>query len=102
MELEWTDPEGLYRADVDRFAAETGATATLAPSSAPVKFADPSSLVAIRVDPETLRSIFAYLAVLGGGAFVLSTDNPENFGMIAMPNASPGVMAPYQERPQSY
>lgn len=37
-----------------------------------------------------------------GGGYVLSTDNPENFGMVAMPNASPGIMVPYQERPQAF
>ncbi len=47
------------------------------------------------------RPSASWLPMGSGGAFVLSTDNPENFGMVAMPNASPGVMAPYQERPQS-
>ncbi|HEX3969438.1 MAG TPA: glycogen debranching protein, partial [Edaphobacter sp.] len=36
-----------------------------------------------------------------GGAFVLSTDNPELFGMVGMPNATSGPLAPYQERPQA-
>ena len=36
-----------------------------------------------------------------GGAYVLSTDNPVNFGMVGMPNATAGTMAPYQERPQA-
>ena len=36
-----------------------------------------------------------------GGAFVLSTDNPAIFGMVGMPNATSGPMAPYQERPQA-
>ncbi len=37
-----------------------------------------------------------------GGGFVLATDNPKLYGMIAMPNASSGVLAPYQERPQAH
>ncbi len=37
-----------------------------------------------------------------GGGYVLSTDNPAIFGMVAMPGAKPGIMAPYQERPQGY
>ncbi|HEX4575913.1 MAG TPA: glycogen debranching protein, partial [Edaphobacter sp.] len=36
-----------------------------------------------------------------GGAFVLSTDNPTIFGMVGMPNATSGPLAPYQERPQA-
>jgi glycogen debranching enzyme len=36
-----------------------------------------------------------------GGAFVLSTDNPAIFGMVAMPNATSGPLAPYQERPRA-
>jgi len=42
-----------------------------------------------------------WVAMGTGGGYVLSTDNPENFGMVAMPNATPGIMAPYQERPQA-
>jgi glycogen debranching enzyme len=34
-----------------------------------------------------------------GGAYVVSTDNPELFGMIGMANATPGIVSPYQERP---
>ena len=37
----------------------------------------------------------------GGGAFVLSTDNPAIFGMVGMPNATSGPLPPYQERPQA-
>jgi glycogen debranching enzyme len=37
----------------------------------------------------------------GGGAFVLSTDNPAIFGMVGMPNATSGALPPYQERPQA-
>jgi hypothetical protein len=42
-----------------------------------------------------------WLPIGSGGAFVLSTDNPAIFGMVGMPNATPGPMAPYQERPQA-
>ncbi len=36
-----------------------------------------------------------------GGAFVLETDDPRYFGVIAMPNATPGALRPYQERPKT-
>ena len=42
-----------------------------------------------------------WLPMGDGGAFVLSTDNPAIFGMVGMPNAISGPMAPYQERPQA-
>jgi glycogen debranching enzyme len=38
----------------------------------------------------------------GGGYYVLHTDNPDFFGAVAMPRAQPGIVAPYQERPQTY
>ncbi|MCU1319877.1 MAG: hypothetical protein JWP98_1395, partial [Edaphobacter sp.] len=47
------------------------------------------------------RPSTSWIPMGSGGVFVLSTDNPENFGMVGMPNATPGVMAPYQERPQA-
>lgn len=31
----------------------------------------------------------------------MATDNPTNFGFVAMPNSTPGVMFPYQERPEN-
>jgi glycogen debranching enzyme len=37
-----------------------------------------------------------------GGGFVLGTDNPHLYGMVAMPQANSGTLAPYQERPQSH
>jgi glycogen debranching enzyme len=44
----------------------------------------------------------AYWLPMGsGGAFVLSTDNPAIFGMVAMPTATSGPLAPYQERPRA-
>lgn len=48
------------------------------------------------------RPSASWLPMGSGGGYVLSTDNPENFGMVAMPNASPGIMVPYQERPQAF
>jgi glycogen debranching enzyme len=43
-----------------------------------------------------------WLPIGSGGAFVLSTDNPMIFGMVGMPNATSGPLAPYQERPQAF
>jgi glycogen debranching enzyme len=43
----------------------------------------------------------SWLPINTGGAFVLSTDNPTIFGMVGMPNATSGPLAPYQERPQA-
>ncbi len=37
-----------------------------------------------------------------GGAYVLETDDPSLAGMVAMPNAQPGILPPYQERPKEY
>jgi hypothetical protein len=34
-----------------------------------------------------------------GGAYLLETDNPDFYGMVAMPNAQHGPIPPYQERP---
>lgn len=36
-----------------------------------------------------------------GGAYSLETDDPSLFGVVAMPNAAPGPMRPYQERPKT-
>ncbi len=36
-----------------------------------------------------------------GGGYMLATDNPGFFGIVAMPNAQPGPIRPYQERPRS-
>jgi glycogen debranching enzyme len=38
----------------------------------------------------------------GGGFYVLHTDFPDLAGAVAMPNAQPGIMAPYQEKPKFY
>lgn len=36
----------------------------------------------------------------GGGLYILHTDYPNLTGAVALPGAEPGVMAPYQEKPQ--
>src|SRR5204863_4684456 len=36
------------------------------------------------------------------GYYILHTDNPEFSGAVAIPRAVPGVLPPYQERPESY
>ena len=37
-----------------------------------------------------------------GGLYILHTDLPNLAGAVAMPNTEPGIMAPYQEKPQVY
>ncbi len=37
-----------------------------------------------------------------GGYYVLHTDDPEFSAAVAMPHALPGILPPYQERPQTY
>ncbi len=37
-----------------------------------------------------------------GGYYVLHTDNPDFSAAVAMPKTEPGVLPPYQERPQTY
>ena len=36
-----------------------------------------------------------------GGAYAIGTDNPHLFGMIAMPQSTPGPISPYQEHPHT-
>ena len=38
----------------------------------------------------------------GDAGYVLNTDNPLIFGVVAMPRAGPGILPPYQERPKYY
>lgn len=38
-------------------------------------------------------------AIGTGGAYTLETDNPNFFGVVAMPGSTPGELRPYQERP---
>ena len=49
--------------------------------------------------PNFGRPSGGWTPVGSGGAFSLETDNPAFFGMVAMPNATPGELRPYQERP---
>ncbi len=42
-----------------------------------------------------------WVAAGTGGGYLLETDNPGFFGIVAMPNAQPGPTRPYQERPKS-
>jgi glycogen debranching enzyme len=51
--------------------------------------------------PSFGRPSASWRPVASGGVFVLSTDNPAIFGMVGMPNATSGPLAPYQERPQA-
>ncbi len=51
--------------------------------------------------PQWGRPGWGWRPLGSGGAYTLSTDNPELFGMIAMPNATPGDLSPYQEHPHT-
>lgn len=51
--------------------------------------------------PQFGRPGVSWVPMGTGGGYVMATDNPSNFGFIAMPNAEPGVLFPYQERPES-
>jgi len=44
----------------------------------------------------------SWVPIGNGGGFLLTTDAPESFGMVAMPDAKSGILAPYQERPQKH
>ena len=41
-------------------------------------------------------------AVAGGGFYVLHSDYPDLAGAVTIPGAEPGILAPYQERPQGH
>lgn len=51
--------------------------------------------------PNFGRPSGSWTAMDTGGAYTLETDNPALFGVVAMPNAQPGAIRPYQERPQT-
>jgi glycogen debranching enzyme len=68
------------------------------------------TLLTISLEPEMVQQWPAptfgrpsanWVPLGSGGAYMLSTDNPVNFGIVGMPNATAGTMAPYQERPQA-
>jgi glycogen debranching enzyme len=44
----------------------------------------------------------SWVPIGSGGGFLVETDNPKEYGMVAMPNSTSGVLAPYQERPQAH
>ena len=48
--------------------------------------------------PNFGRPSGGWTAVGTGGGYTLETDNPAFFGVVAMPNARPGEIRPYQER----
>ena len=48
--------------------------------------------------PNNGRPGGGWTAVGTGGGYTLETDNPSFFGVVAMPNARPGELRPYQER----
>ena len=51
--------------------------------------------------PQYGRANVSWVKMGSGGGYVMATDNPSNVGFVAMPNAEPGVLFPYQERPES-
>jgi glycogen debranching enzyme len=51
--------------------------------------------------PNFGRPDASWISIGTGGIYTLNTDNPSFFGMIAMPNSTRGLLAPYQERPQT-
>jgi glycogen debranching enzyme len=51
--------------------------------------------------PNFGRPDSAWTSIGTGGIYTLGTDNPNFFGMIAMPASTHGLLSPYQERPQT-
>lgn len=51
--------------------------------------------------PNFGRPSASWASVDSGGAYTLSTDNPNFFGMVAMPGSDRGPLRPYQERPKT-
>lgn len=52
--------------------------------------------------PQYGRPSASWVNFSGGGGYLLATDNPKNYGMVAMPGAKPGILAPYQEHPEAH
>jgi len=44
----------------------------------------------------------SWVPIGSGGGFIIASDNPRQYGIVAMPQASSGVLAPYQERPKAH
>lgn len=51
--------------------------------------------------PNFGRPSASWTEVGSGGIYTLSTDNPNFFGMVAMPDSERGPLRPYQERPKT-
>jgi glycogen debranching enzyme len=51
--------------------------------------------------PNFGRPSASWRSVDSGGIYTLSTDNPNFFGMVAMPGSARGLIRPYQERAQT-
>ncbi|MFL6452236.1 MAG: amylo-alpha-1,6-glucosidase [Bryobacteraceae bacterium] len=52
--------------------------------------------------PNHGRSSGEWVAQADSGVYVLHTDDPAFSGIVAMPRTKPGILVPYQERPQTY
>lgn len=52
--------------------------------------------------PERTEGVPGAEWVAHGGYYVLHTDYPDLAGAVTIPGAEPGILAPYQERPQVY
>lgn len=52
--------------------------------------------------PNSGRPNGEWVAKNGRAAYVLHTDDPKYSAIVAMPSATPGVMVPYQEHPQTF
>lgn len=76
MEIEFASETGDYGPETASFVHATGARLKVLALDAPIKAAGPASVIAISIDPETIKLIFQYLAATlaatGGGAFFLS------------------------------
>jgi glycogen debranching enzyme len=44
----------------------------------------------------------SWVSIGNGGGFLLATDDPTLYGVVAMPDAKSGTLAPYQERPKKH
>ncbi|MEG9435420.1 glycogen debranching protein [Edaphobacter sp. HDX4] len=51
--------------------------------------------------PNFGRPSASWMRADSGGIYTLATDNPNFFGMVAMPGSDPGPLRPYQERPKT-
>ena len=59
------------------------------------------ALVQMWPAPQWGQPGWSWHAMGSGGAYEFGTDNPHVFGMIGMPNATPGPVSPYQEHPRT-